>query len=131
MDILPGAYFENIKRYWRRRKYQRLDDSNRKKMKITRLGNRNRKVCKIRLVPKLRFKIVSPIKLLAKFHDGYINMMIGLVGNKKASLLGEKRVPKGGPVPIVSASDEIVDCRMVMEIYKRLVSTRELADLLV
>ncbi|KAA8532641.1 hypothetical protein F0562_032543 [Nyssa sinensis] len=124
MDILPSsAYFENIKRYWRRRKYRRLEDDNKKKLKMTRLGNKKRRVWKIRLAPKLRFRVVSPIKVLAKFHDAYIDMMIGLAGNN-VGLFGGKRVPKGRP-PMISSSDEVVDGRMVM----RLVSTRELAAL--
>ncbi|KAA8532640.1 hypothetical protein F0562_032544 [Nyssa sinensis] len=86
MVILPTAYFGNIKRYWRKRKYRRLDDANKKKQKIKRLGNKKRRVWKIRLVPKLRFKVVSPLKLLAKFHDAYIDMMIGLAASNNVSL---------------------------------------------
>ncbi|XAR72307.1 hypothetical protein NMG60_11018900 [Bertholletia excelsa] len=109
MDIVPASYFDNIKRYWRRRKYQRLDDG-RKRVKIARLGNRTRRSWKIRLVPKLRFKLV----------DAMIRLVVG------------KKVEKKKPLPMISAStNEVVDGRMVMEIYKRLVSTREFAGLLV
>ncbi|KAL7240334.1 hypothetical protein ACSBR2_006063 [Camellia fascicularis] len=125
MDIVPATYVENIKRYLRRRKYQRLDNT-KKRLKTTRLGSKTRHWSwKIRRpVPKLRFKTVSPIKLMAKLHDAYVDMMIRLVG--------AKRVPKGRsvPVPMVAANDEVVDGRLVLEIYKRLVSSRELEDLL-
>ncbi|KAG5532327.1 hypothetical protein RHGRI_026831 [Rhododendron griersonianum] len=131
MDMVPATYLDNLKRYWRRRKYQRLDD-NKKRMKVARLGNNQRRGWKLRLARKLKFKVVLPVKLLTKFHSAYINMMVRLVGDKETGLFGGKRIPKSGPVPMVaSASNEIVDGRMVMEIYKRLVSTRELAALLV
>ncbi|GFZ16032.1 Transcriptional repressor NrdR like [Actinidia chinensis var. chinensis] len=127
MDIVPASYFENLKRYWRRKKYQRLDDSNgRKRLKVMRLGGKARRVWKIRLIPKLKFKLVT------KFHEAYVNMMIAIMGDKDKGLYGMKKVPKDRPVPIVSSnSNQVVDGRMVLEIYKRLVSTRELAGLLV
>ncbi|KAF7132805.1 hypothetical protein RHSIM_Rhsim09G0103200 [Rhododendron simsii] len=129
MDMVPATYLDNLNRYWRRRKYQRLDDT-KKKMKVARLGNNQRRGWKLRLVRKLKFKVVLPVKLLTKFHSAYINMMVRLVGDKETGLFGGKRIPKSGPVPMVaSASNEIVDGRMVMEIYKRLVSTRSFPGL--
>ncbi|KAL7260414.1 hypothetical protein ACSBR1_006139 [Camellia fascicularis] len=134
MDIVPATYVENIKRYLRRRKYQRLDNT-KKRLKTTRLGSKTRHWSwKIRRpVPKLRFKTVSPIKLMAKLHDAYVDMMIRLVGDNNDGIFGAKRVPKGRsvPVPMVAANDEVVDGTLVLEIYKRLVSSRELEALLV
>ncbi|KAH7841796.1 hypothetical protein Vadar_034459 [Vaccinium darrowii] len=131
MDIVPATYLDDLKRYWRRRKYQRLDD-NKKRLKVARLGNNQRRGWKVRLVRKLKFKVVLPVKLVTKFHAAYVNMMVRLVGDKETGIFKEKKIPKSGPVPMVaSGSNEIVDGRMVMEIYKRLVSTRELAGLLV
>ena len=136
MEIVPAAYFDNIKRCWRRRRYQKLDDPARgkKKMKMGRLGTRTRpRLWRIKLVRKLRFPLVSPAKLVAKFHKAYVDCLLRLVGAKDSgsTIYGGKRVPKGQPVPVVCGGDEIVDGRMVMEIYKRLVSTREFAALLV
>ncbi|KAI8023111.1 hypothetical protein LOK49_LG03G00865 [Camellia lanceoleosa] len=131
MDIVPATYVENIKRYLRRRKYQQLDNP-KKRLKTTRLGSKTRHWSwKIRRpVPKLRFKTVSPIKLMAKLHDAYVDMMIRLVGDNNVGIFRAKRVPKGrSPAPMVAANDEVVDGRLVLEIYKRLVSSRELEDL--
>ncbi|KAE9450950.1 hypothetical protein C3L33_17119, partial [Rhododendron williamsianum] len=75
MDMIPATYLDNLKRYWRRRKYQRLDD-NKKRMKVARLGNNQRRGWKLRLARKLKFKVVLPVKLLTKFHSAYINMMV-------------------------------------------------------
>ncbi|KAG6655818.1 uncharacterized protein LOC122310401 [Carya illinoinensis] len=132
----PSAYYENLKRYWRRRRYQSLNGenySNKRKLKITRLGGsaRRRQYWRIRSTPKLRLSfIVSPIKILAKFHDSYVNMMLRLAGNvgksNSVDLFGGKRVPKGRQISMVSGGGE-VDGRLVMEIYKRIASTREIA----
>ncbi|KAI7981326.1 hypothetical protein LOK49_Contig50G00009 [Camellia lanceoleosa] len=94
-------------------------------MKITRLGSgskNGRRVWKIRLSPKLRFKValLSPMKLLAKFHEAYVGMMVRMVGDNDIDLFGGKRIPKGRSLPMmVSSSNEIVDGKLVLEIYKR------------
>ena len=73
------------------------------------------RVWRIRSVPKLRFKTVSPIKLSANFHDAYIDAMTRLVGHSNNGLFGEKLIPKvQRPIPTISASEEIVDCKSVM-----------------
>ncbi|CAL5350225.1 unnamed protein product [Camellia sinensis] len=138
MDTAPATTFQNLKRYLRRRRYQRLDNTtNNKRMKITRLGSgskNRRRVWKIRLSPKLRFKVAlpSPMKLLAKFHEAYVGMMVRMVGDNDIDLFGGKRIPKGRSLPMmVSSSDEIVDGKLVLEIYKRLVSSHELSSMLV
>ncbi|KAF5470336.1 hypothetical protein F2P56_010856 [Juglans regia] len=117
MEIVnPSAYYENLKRYWRRRRYQRLNGenySNKRKLKITRLGGSgHRRQWRIRSTPKLRLSfIVSPIKLLAKFHDSYVNMMLRLAGNvgksNSVDLFGGKRVPKGRQISMVSGGEEV------------------------
>ncbi|XP_041011499.1 uncharacterized protein LOC121255302 [Juglans microcarpa x Juglans regia] len=117
MEIVnPSAYYDKLKRYWRRRRYQRLNGenySNKRKLKITRLGGSGRRrQWRIRSSPKLRLSfIVSPIKLLAKFHDSYVNMMLRLAGNvgksNSVDLFGGKRVPKGRQISLVSGGEEV------------------------
>ncbi|GLT69205.1 hypothetical protein SLA2020_413740 [Shorea laevis] len=143
MEIVPSAYYENLKRYWRRRRYKRLNgaNNNRRKLKIARLGGGGsstaRRLWRTRTTPKqIRFNvnnIVSPIKLLAKLHDAYVDMMIRLAGNvgnpNNVDLFGGKRVPKGRQTSTLSCGDE-VDGKLVLEIYKRIASTRKIAGLL-
>ncbi len=110
-------------RYWRRRRYQRLKgaNNNKRKLKITRLGGTARRIWRVRRTPKLTLiKVVSlsPIKLLAKFHAAYVNMMIRLVSNVKN--------PKDDRQISVVSSGEEVDGRFVLEIYKRIASTHEI-----
>lgn len=132
MEISPATCFDNLKRYWRRR-YQRLTGAsatnNRRKLRIVRLGGDNHR--KIRLIPKRRLKIVSPIKLLAKFHDAYVDTMIGFASNvgkvNKVRALGGKRIAKSSQVLMVSSTGEEVDSKSVLEIYKRLAASRQLS----
>ncbi|PSR91124.1 hypothetical protein CEY00_Acc28466 [Actinidia chinensis var. chinensis] len=136
MDIVPATYWETLKRYLRRRRrYKRLSGaaSSKKRLKTTRLGGKTRGIWKLRLAPRLKIN-VSPIKLLVKFHDAYVDLMTHLVVNSNVVLFGEKRrIPQGRPVPNVvcaSTNDKNGDSKLVMEIYKKLVSSKELAVLL-
>ncbi|PRQ40271.1 hypothetical protein RchiOBHm_Chr4g0434241 [Rosa chinensis] len=135
MEIAPSSYYTNLKRYWRRRRYQRLSVDNKKKLRVQRLGggpngtSPPRRFFKIR---KLRFlKFVSPINLLAKVHGAYVDMMVMMAGN-----VGGARRIAGGSKKVAKAQDQIsvaatcgeqaVDTRLVLEIYKRLAASRQL-----
>lgn len=138
MDILEIANLESLKRYWRRRRYQRLDNTHKskRKLKIARLGNRNQRYSNVKLSHNLRIKIISPTKLFAKFYRVYVDVMIRLVSYKKSNngLIGEKKVPKPNNracLMVSSGTNEVVDCRLVLEIYKRIMSSRESAGFLV
>ncbi|KAL3510702.1 hypothetical protein ACH5RR_030103 [Cinchona calisaya] len=143
MDILPFEYLDGFKRYWRRRKYQRLDDAikMKRKLKIARLGSKRsgsgkqKELIKTKKVDKFGgFKFITPMKLLAKFHEAYIDAMIRLSGSKRIDHVNNeaKRVAKCKPIPMLSAStNEMVDSRVVVEIYKRVVSTRDQPSIIV
>ncbi|PKI59814.1 hypothetical protein CRG98_019820 [Punica granatum] len=128
MELLPSAYYENLRRFLRRRRYQRLSSptNSRKRLKIARLGGRGPR----RAPPRLRLKLVSPVRLLAKFHEVYVRMMIQLAQNLGSSkgprVLRGKRDKKCEPVHVVSAGEE-VDGRLVVEYYNRLMAAREFA----
>ncbi|KAM3741260.1 hypothetical protein ACB098_08G162800 [Castanea mollissima] len=81
MEIVPSSYYENLERYWGRRRCLRLNgaDSNKKKLMIARLGGTAHGVR--RTTPKHLFNTASPTKVLAKFHDAYVDMMILLARN--------------------------------------------------
>ncbi|WOH07665.1 hypothetical protein DCAR_0727098 [Daucus carota subsp. sativus] len=127
------ASLESVRRYWKRKQYQRLDDkSNRKrKLKIARLGNRRQQGANVNETSKVMLKFISPIKLFSRFQNCRI---VRLSRNIDKKLLqddiGFSR--KSRAVPVVSGpNNEVVDARLVLEIYKRLVSTGEVARLLV
>lgn len=136
MAILPaGEYFESLRRHWRRRKYQRISGAthSKRKLQVLRLGGgaadapRRRRLWRIRRIPKLHWKIVSPIKLLAKLSDAYAGMMICLA-NKMANggFLRGKKPAKPRHLVWASTGDQ-VDTRLVEEIYKQLVASRRLS----
>ncbi|PON34192.1 hypothetical protein PanWU01x14_346360, partial [Parasponia andersonii] len=125
MEIVSITYYENLKRYWRRRRYQRLHGTNhtKRKLPITRLGDggsRRRqwkmRSCKPKLMVSLR-RILSPLTLLAKFHDAYVDMMIRLAGNVAigAGAFAGKGLAKTKQISSVSSNAdhrELVDNRL-------------------
>lgn len=134
MAILSFAYYESLKRYWSRKKYQRISGAGhcKKKLKVVRLGGAaaTPRLYRIRTTPKQRpLKLVWPIKLLAKFHDAYAGMMIRLANkiansNSDGGVFRGKNVAKAGQVSVVSSGEEI-DSKLVVEIYKRIVAARQ------
>ena len=133
MDLIPKPNQGSLKRYWRRQQYQRLhgSKSSRKNVKVTRFGAGSpRRVWRIRAVRKLRFKIFSPFKLWTKLKNTYMNMMVSLAGNvgylNTSNIFGGKWVPKARQVSHVVYSTEEVESRIILEIYKALLASREL-----
>ncbi|XP_022759951.1 uncharacterized protein LOC111306318 [Durio zibethinus] len=133
MDLRHNPFPGTLKRYWRRRRYERLNGEvtrNKKNVKIKRFRGGSRRFWKIKAVPKLRWKIIaSSIKLLTKLKNAYMNMMINLAGNvghlNNDNTFGGKRIPKARKVPMIYSSNEFEE-RLVYEIYKALIATREL-----
>ncbi|KAK4358365.1 hypothetical protein RND71_023975 [Anisodus tanguticus] len=134
MAILGFSYLDNLKKFWRRQKYQRLGDAkrdnNKRKIRIIRLGNKKKIVfLKMKQASiKLHWKLFSPLKLVTSFHNFYVSKMTSLEGSKKIGICGGKKVASGKPIPMLDFStNDVVDCRMVLEIYKKKMSSRDLA----
>ncbi|KAK8569186.1 hypothetical protein V6N13_107044 [Hibiscus sabdariffa] len=136
MDLLQKPIPGTLRRYWRRRRYQRLYGGEAIKkgrsMKVRRMGGRSpRRSWKIKAMPKLRWRAVigSPMKLLAKLRNGYMNMMlriagsVGYLGTEKE--FGGKRIPKARKVALGYSNSEF-DQRLLHEIYKNLIPALEL-----
>ena len=131
MELLPKPFYRNLNRYWRRRRYRRLDETvrSRKKLQVIRFGGapirRNWKIRDPRRLRILRFIGTSPLKLWTKFKTAYINMMVNLAGSvgylNTNNVFGGKRIPKSGPSndSTVYSGDE-VERRLIIEIYKAL-----------
>ncbi|XWS30758.1 hypothetical protein CRYUN_Cryun23aG0016500 [Craigia yunnanensis] len=133
MELLQKPIPGTLKRYWKRKQYQRLNGEvikNKKNVKITRIRGGSQRFWRIKAIPKLRWKIAaSPIKFLTKLKNGYMNMMINLAGNvgylNTENTFGGKQIPKARKVPMVYSSNEFEE-RLVYEIYKTLIANREL-----
>ncbi|XP_059639791.1 uncharacterized protein LOC132282193 [Cornus florida] len=128
----------SVNRYWRRRRYRRLDAANRKNVQIVRFGGPRRRSWKIKIIPKLRLmkraiSSASPMKLWARFKNAYINMMLNLAGNVGAlndgNVFRGKRIPTARQVPTAPYSNDEFENRLVFEIYKALMASRELSQL--
>jgi hypothetical protein len=100
MELAPSFFNGSWKRYWRRKRYQRLDGAitARKNTNVARFGGSPRRTWKIKAVPKLRIlkNIASPTKLLRKLKNAYISMILSVAGNADGThVFGDKRVPRG------------------------------------
>ncbi|WCJ24459.1 hypothetical protein M5689_006418 [Euphorbia peplus] len=132
MEMISGALnCDRLKRYWRRRRYQKLYDETkgRKKLKIVRLGGK-KEAWKLRSKQKLQLKIFSPLKALVNIHETYVDMMVKLVTsigklNNKQVFGGKNKVAKTKQITYVSCGDhhQVVDMKLVLEIYKRLATS--------
>lgn len=115
----------SVKRYLRRREYKRLHDeiAEQKRGRVARFGRGGpRRFWKIRLVPRLRWRIVaSPLKLLAGLKNAYVRMMFSLAGNVGSlntnNVFGAKRIPKARQAPTTVYSAEEIENRLIYEIY--------------
>lgn len=122
-----------IKRYWRRREYKRLHaetTADQKRVQVTRYRRGGpRRFGKIRVIPKLRWRISSSLNLLARLKNAYVRMMFSLAGNVGSlntnNVFGSKRIPKARQAPTVYSADEI-ESRLVYEIYMALKASRDL-----
>lgn len=73
----------------------------------------------------------SPVKLLAKFHEAYVDTMIGVACKagkiNKFQALGGERIAKSSEVVMVSSTCEEIDSTLALQIYKRLAASRQLS----
>ncbi|KAJ6684326.1 hypothetical protein OIU85_007962 [Salix viminalis] len=109
MERAPSSFGGSWKRYWRRKRYQRLDGAG-KKITVARLGGIPRRGWRVKAAPKLRIlksNIASPLKLMSKLKNAYITMMLGLAGEVDGTnVFGNKRVPSGRQVKSTNPSEE-------------------------
>ncbi|CAI0451017.1 unnamed protein product [Linum tenue] len=133
MQIFGTKFHSTGDRYWRSKRYQKLQDgaTRNKNVRIARLGDDNNKVWKIKVVPKLRLRVVAaaPVKLAARLKNGYMDMMVRLAGSvgylNTQMVFGNKRVPKARQV-WMSCSDEQFQRRIVCEMLKNISAAHEL-----
>ncbi|XP_058740026.1 uncharacterized protein LOC131612234 [Vicia villosa] len=125
----------DIKRYLSRRGYRRLDYGTTttgqwKKMRIIRIVG-PRRDWRIRTSPRLRWMIRSPLKLVTKVKNIYMNLMLKLAGNVGGALntdnkFGVKRAPKIRQGSSKGYSSGAFEARLIFEISKNLVASHEL-----
>ncbi|CAN1122612.1 hypothetical protein LINPERPRIM_LOCUS2821 [Linum perenne] len=140
MELIPTSW----NRYWRRNRYQRLNDAplRRRNIRVARLGGGDKSSSspgrlgwRIKVVPKLRrlrVVVAAPLKLVAKLKNKYVDMMVrvaGSVGSLNTNMVfGNKRIPKARQLKM-SCSDEQFQNRIIYEMFKNISSAHELSPL--
>ncbi|PSR85965.1 Tastin like [Actinidia chinensis var. chinensis] len=126
MEALSASVYTGLKRFWRRRSYNRLYATGRRRMNRAELGragsNRRRRFWRIKITPRLRF---SPKKFLLGLRDAYVNFMLRIADSP--AIKGGYGVPVGdgfGRVPLKE-----YDEKMIVEIYKSLLVARDAAKI--
>ncbi|XP_004492974.1 uncharacterized protein [Cicer arietinum] len=125
-----------IKRYLSRRGYRRLDGSistvRRKKMQVIQMKGSPHKHWRIGTSPRLRWMMKSPLKLLTKVKNIYMNFMFKVAGNVGGALntdnnnLGVKQIPQARQKSKGYYSGDAFEARLIFEISKTLVASHEL-----
>ncbi|KAF9591863.1 hypothetical protein IFM89_008909 [Coptis chinensis] len=127
-----NVLFGSLKRYWKRRKYQRLESATKSKSSVkskpVKFAVNDRK-----LSPESQEKNNgSRGKTVIKLRDAYVEMMLGLSSKTDGettggSLFGAKRMPKAREVrsePVFEQNER----KVLFEMYSILVASRELDD---
>ncbi|XP_031486251.1 uncharacterized protein LOC116254808 [Nymphaea colorata] len=114
VEGVSAVLYRSIKRYWRRRHYERLDGSasSRRRVRFTTAGGRRRWRIKL----PSRFRIASPRKILMRLRDGYTRMMLRLASS--SAFVGGQALGYSDPfgAPPLKEYDE----KVMVEIYKSL-----------
>ncbi|KAG0485639.1 hypothetical protein HPP92_009718 [Vanilla planifolia] len=138
MGVLPVQFCRAVNSYWRRRRYQRLGGS-KKTLKVARLGGGGgwvlgagpRRPVRLRRLFRIRFKQLSPVRILARLRDAYVDAMLGVAGKGSslfaavgAESLLSRRVPMAWPARLEPGEFER---RLVLEICKSVSASGEIA----
>lgn len=137
--LLPNPEYSSgieANRRWRPRRYWRLGggpvQAGKKPRKMIRLrGRSSRRYWRMKAIPRVRLSWVvrSPLKLLRKLKNAYIDLMLRVAGKAGSlggdNVFGQKRIPKARQVTDRFSIDAF-EARLIYEISKVLVASREL-----
>lgn len=78
------GFYESVKGYVQRRKYQRLDPSikRRRRLRIAKMGCRKWRILRMKLLSRLKLMWFNPKHLVMKLRDSYTNMLISLSSSR-------------------------------------------------
>ncbi|KDP28215.1 hypothetical protein JCGZ_13986 [Jatropha curcas] len=123
MEGVSTAMYTKVRRYWRRRGYERLNESTRRRQNTVELGStlqKKRRVWRIKIKPKLKiFKMSSPRKFFVWLRDAYVKMMMGFA-NSRVIGAGYGGGAGDGLATFGKRPVKEYDERMIIEIYKSL-----------
>uniref|UniRef100_A0ACD5TDB4 Uncharacterized protein n=1 Tax=Avena sativa TaxID=4498 RepID=A0ACD5TDB4_AVESA len=153
VEAFPIGFTKGIRSHWRRSKYQRLEngDGGTRTKTTQRLGGGGRRSgggwrvrlrgLIVRRVRVVRAVVAAPARLLCRLRDAYVGGMLTVAQKAACSALPDgtcaKRVPRRKHqqklLPGVAAAQQgpsEFETRLVMEIYKSIVASKELATML-
>ncbi|KAL2323681.1 hypothetical protein Fmac_028060 [Flemingia macrophylla] len=130
MEGISVTVCKGVKNYWRRRRrgYQRLNGSGRRRTKRVELGGGKPRFWRwrIRVAPKIRIgKIPSPKKMLLWVRDAYVRMMVGLANSRVTTVAPSASAFGGGALSAPDTSfgrapPKEYDHKMIIQIYNSL-----------
>ncbi|XP_061338445.1 uncharacterized protein LOC133285251 [Gastrolobium bilobum] len=130
MEGITASVCKGLKEYWRRRGYQRINGSGRRRMNRVKLGSTGTRKgrfwrWRIKLSPKIRIhKIPSPKKLLVWVRDAYVRMMLGLANSQVMTMSASASGFGGGGDTAMGvfgrAPPKEYDEKTIVQIYKSL-----------
>ncbi|KAJ1412583.1 hypothetical protein SESBI_20312 [Sesbania bispinosa] len=111
MEGISGRMCRVLKKYWRRRGYQRLNGRRRNTVELG--TTRTRRRWRIKMVRKIRIPTISsPKKVVLWVRDAYMRMMVGLANSTSVTGYGGfGRAPQ----------PKEYDNKMIIHMYKSLI----------
>ncbi|CAM0953649.1 unnamed protein product [Alopecurus aequalis] len=147
VEAFPIGFTRGIRSHWRRRKYQRLATSHGRSTRgnTQRLGGDARRSGNgwrvrlrgliIRRARVVRLVVSMPGRVLGRLRDAYVGGMLAV--SRKASVMAlpgdalwTRRVPRQKQLPAPAQGASEFEKRLVMEIYKSIVASKELTTML-
>ncbi|GLJ09536.1 hypothetical protein SUGI_0111350 [Cryptomeria japonica] len=113
-------FYESMKRYMQRKKYQKLETFSwrrRRSLRSFKMGSRKMKSFRVKLSPKLKLRWFNPKIMLVKLRDAYVNMMLNVANSRILS--SETLYPNCNPFGERFSKE--YDKKMLIEIYKSLI----------
>lgn len=129
MESVSARVSSKVRWYWKRRGYERINGSGRRRQTQVELGGTapRRRFWRIKIKPKLKFlKKASPKKFLVWLRDAYVKMMLRMadysaVGTGYGGLFGADAIS-----PFGRGQLKEYDEKMIIEIYKSLAAEQGL-----
>ncbi|KAJ1264209.1 hypothetical protein BS78_09G245600 [Paspalum vaginatum] len=145
-EAFPIRFTRGVRAYWRRRKYHRLDLEGGNGKAVRRAGVTTLQLgAARRLRVRVRVALEAPRRALARARDAYVGAMLALARRASSALalpggadaLWAKRVPRRKQQQLSSgggakqgASTTEFERRLIFEIYKSIVASKELTTML-
>jgi hypothetical protein len=133
-EAFPIRFTRGVRAYWRRRRYHRLVEADGKQARDGGVWGAVRR----RLRVRVRALMKAPRRALARARDAYVGGMLAVARKASAvalpggpEIFWAKRVPRRKQLPPSSGAQPTeFEQRLIFEIYKSIVASKELTTML-